>query len=134
MEGDQKELHDKIESQEQLINKLKLKLTSKEMELAQATEQFGLNENEEDIDQTLEEGEGEENNLGLSGDFNKSGTGNSRLESFDDHSGLPLVDGDSHELSQLGGLGGMMGSQGERDYAEIEPEGDIFDQDNCKCA
>ena len=70
MEGDKTELTDKIESQEKEIADLKLKLTSKEMELEKANDlQYDMLDGEDDPDQTLEDGEESKYGL-LSGDFN----------------------------------------------------------------
>ena len=87
----------------------------------------------EDVDQTIDEGdEGEEGKFGLSGDFNAARS-DSQVLGMDDNSGMPLIDGESNELSQLNNDGVMMGAA-EAEYAEIDGDGhnDIFEQDNCK--
>lgn len=85
----------------------------------------------EDVDQTIDEGdEGEEGKFGLSGDFNAARS-DSQVLGMDDNSGMPLIDGESNELSQLNNDGVMMGAA-EAEYAEIDGDGhnDIFEQDN----
>lgn len=74
-------------------------------------------ETEDEHDQTIDEGE--ESKYGLSGDFNNRKNDRSVIEGDEDHSGLPLMEGnaDTNELSGLGG--GMTGNQ-EAEYAEID--------------
>lgn len=73
-------------------------------------------ETEDEQDRTIDEGE--ESKLGLSGHFHKKNN-SSVIECDEDHSGVPLIDGnpDTNELSQLGG--GMIVNQ-EAEYAEID--------------
>lgn len=96
MEGDQKVLTDKIEAQEEEIAELKLKLTSKEMEL----ENNDLHYDDLNFD---EEGEpandDEESKYGLQSEFNRT-RNDSQIEV--DESGEPLLD---NELQALGSEG-----------------------------
>ncbi len=91
-------MNDKIESQEEEIAELKLKLTSKEMELQSNNLQYDMMETEDEHDRTIDEGE--ESKYGLSGDFNRKRNG-SLVEGDEDHSGVPLMDAnpENNELS-----------------------------------
>lgn len=135
MDEDQLKMNDTIQQQEDEIRELKLKLSSKDLELANDDLQYELAAQEQN-DQTLDEGEeGEESKFdGLNGEFGKGS--DSRVEADNDHSGLPLVDGDQ-DLSELDGSSGnmMVNGNSEAEYAEIDTgaQNDIFEQDNCKC-
>lgn len=113
-------MNDKIQQQEEEIRELKLKLTSKDVELASGELQYDmLAAQEQENDQTIDDGEdGEESKYqGLSGEFGRGS--DSRVEADVDHSGMPLVDGEQ-ELSEL--ESGVMMRVGniEAEYAEID--------------
>ena len=113
-------MNDKIQQQEEEIRELKLKLPSKDVELASGELQYDmLAAQEQENDQTIDDGEdGEESKYqGLSGEFGRGS--DSRVEADVDHSGMPLVDGEQ-ELSEL--ESGVMMRVGniEAEYAEID--------------